>query len=622
VIAQNGTGGLNAPVFLTPTQTAPMSLVLADIDRDGALDITVAGNSGIEWIRQGPGGTLANQGLLGALSGSQFFLEASDLDGDGATDLVSLNTSGGIAVLTHGAGSTFTATTIPNTTPPLNPIDLAVGDVDGDGRGDVVYAGGGGVRVHHNTAGGWTITDHPGVAPSFVNISSEAVADVTGDGRPDIIATNLANSPGGVVDVWAQNSNGTLAAAVMYDAGQIPQAVAADDFNGDGRKDVVVINNAWAGVTFLLQQANGTLAPKQTVGIANKQHPDGHGLAFGDLNGDTQRDVVAVGDTNLTIIGQHPIDHKDLVQLVVPAEYSTSAALASTPSVVFTNPANPSTVNSTTVHLVDGRTGATLAGPVFYNVASQTATITPSAALHRANPYRIVVDGVLSASGNPVRSMTSTFTTTGTGSLSALQNFAVRGQLGAAASVSYLTPIGDLGDVVVRYAPGPTPPATPTSGTPGYTGVGGGIMIGGLTPGQTYSFSVWYHDRNGNLSPQSTATLIGTTLTMTGTSAAPGAGTADVTFTGTVTTPSGAGVGVPVPLVAYCAEGPFAGTTVATGTGDGSGLLSTILTLGSPRCSYRWEITNTTQYMGDASAAVRVSAGPNPPPGQTPPRDR
>ena len=188
-----------------------------------------------------------------------------------------------------------------------------------------------------------------------------------------------------------------------------------------------------------------------------------------------------------------------------------------------------------------------------------------------------------------------------------------------------MVPVGDLGDVIVRYAAGTTPPASPTAGIAGYHAVSaGGIMVGGLTPGQTYSFSVWYHDRNGNLSPQSTATLVGTTLTMAGTSAAAGAGTADVTFTGTgtVAIPTGAGAGVPVPLVAYCAEGPFNGLAVATSTGDASGLLSTVLALGSPRCSYRWEISNSTQYMGGFSTGVRVNAGPNPPPGQTPPRQR
>ena len=279
-------------------------------------------------------------------------------------------------------------------------------------------------------------------------------------------------------------------------------------------------------------------------------------------------------------------------------------------------------MNSTTVRLVDGRTGATVAGAVSYNAGSKTATITPAAALHRANPYRIVVDGVLSATGKP--GPVSDVDIHHHDRWRALGPAEFRGP--------WTTRVVRVGLVRVAgrgpgrrgrpHAVGATPPASPTDGTAGYIGVGGGIMIGALTPGLTYSFSVWYHDRNGNLSPQSTATLVGTTLTMTGTSAAPGAGTADVTFTGSVAIPTGAGAGVPVPLVAYCAEGPFNGLPVATSTGDASGLLSTILALGSPRCSYRWEISNSTQYMGGFSTGVRVNAGPNPPPGQTPPRQR
>src|SRR5262249_5342988 len=155
---------------------------------DGALDIAIAGGSGIEWIRQGPGGTLTNQGLLGAPSGTQLFLEAADVNGDGATDLVSYSSTGSgtsFVLLTHGAGSTFTATTIPDTNLGGGVLDFNVGDVDSDGRGDLVYSRGSGVRVHLNTAGGWTFTDHPGIVPDpvFLNLSTVAVGDVTGDGR-------------------------------------------------------------------------------------------------------------------------------------------------------------------------------------------------------------------------------------------------------------------------------------------------------------------------------------------------------------------------------------------------------------------------------------------------------
>jgi hypothetical protein len=69
-------------------------------------------------------------------------------------------------------------------------------------------------------------------------------------------------------------------------------------------------------------------------------------------------------------------------------------------------------------------------------------------------------------------------------------------------------------------------------------------------------------------------------------------------FGGTVSTATGAGAGVPVPLVAYCANEPFGGVPAAIVTGNASGSLSVTLALGASRCSYRWEINNSTQYMG------------------------
>jgi hypothetical protein len=147
-------------------------------------------------------------------------------------------------------------------------------------------------------------------------------------------------------------------------------------------------------------------------------------------------------------------------------------------------------------------------------------------------------------------------------------------------------------------------------------------MIGGLTAGQTYSFAVWYRDRGGNLSPRSTATLIGTTLTMTSTSTATGAATAAVTFRGTARTPAGAAAGLSVPLVAVCAGQPSTGVPAATATANSSGSLSVTLTIGALPCSYRWQITNSTTHMGAASPSVRVTAGPNPPAGDEPPRER
>jgi serine protease len=619
VLPQQDGEALAPPTWYTPVQAAVPSLTLADIDDDARLDVVVAGSSGIEWFRQEPGGGLASRGMLPGVTVPLRLVTAGDLDNDGDTDLVAAPMSGALIVLTHGSGSSFTTSTVPNSSDTGN--DIAVGDVDGDGRPDVVSTNGD-LQVLHNEEDGWRRTDHVPVGgiPELNDLSSIAIADVTGDGLLDVLGT--VNTPSGVVNVFRQTTDGTLADPVTTSAGT-PHSVAIGDINGDSRDDLVVIDTPKARV--LRQLGDGSLGAQLSVLAAAATYAGVQGIAIGHLDGDGLADVAYAGDTELAII-RHRAPRANgggvVVRSVSPVEYSTGVALTTAPQVVFAPDVDASTVNGGTVRLVDGRTGAAVAASVSYDAGSRTATITPAAPLHRAKPYRVVVAGVWNLVGSPVLPFGSTFTTTNGGPLPGLDDLAVRGQLGTAVSVSATVPVGDLGDVIVRYAPGTTAPASPTAGSAGYAGVGGGIMVGGLSPGQTYSVAVWYRDRAGNLSPRSTATLIGTTLAMTGTSVGDGIATVSVTFTGTVATPAGPGAGVAVPLVAACADGPFGGAPVATATADAGGVLSVTLTLGSPRCSFRWEINNSTQFMGATTTSVRVTAGNNTPPGGPPPRER
>ncbi|MBV9098375.1 MAG: hypothetical protein JO079_09980 [Frankiaceae bacterium] len=79
------------------------------------------------------------------------------------------------------------------------------------------------------------------------------------------------------------------------------------------------------------------------------------------------------------------------------------------------------------------------------------------------------------------------------------------------AKVGWLNPPdADLAHVIVRMAPGLTPPATPTSGTGVYSATGTSVVVTQLALGHTYSFSAWAEDSRGNLSPASTVVLHGT----------------------------------------------------------------------------------------------------------------
>ena len=68
---------------------------------------------------------------------------------------------------------------------------------------------------------------------------SVAVADVNGDGKPDLVVANYGSN---TVSVLLGNGNGTFQAQQTFATGTIPYSVAVADVNGDGKPDLVVAN--------------------------------------------------------------------------------------------------------------------------------------------------------------------------------------------------------------------------------------------------------------------------------------------------------------------------------------------------------------------------------------------
>jgi len=121
-----------------------------------------------------------------------------------------------------------------------------------------------------------------------------AIGDVTGDGRADVVmTTGYYSDPANDNRVWvfAQSGAGTLAPPVSYPTGSTatPQSIAVGDVTGDGRKDVVVGLDG-VGVQVYPQLATGAVgAPTLT------STTDGRIVRLGNLNGDTRLDVASVG---------------------------------------------------------------------------------------------------------------------------------------------------------------------------------------------------------------------------------------------------------------------------------------------------------------------------------------
>lgn len=303
-----GPGGAFAAPRAYATGDGSYGVAVADLNGDGHADAAV-GDLGDNDVALLPG---RGDGTLGpaahfAVGTAPSDVLAGDLDGDGIADLVSVdNNSATVTVLRGLGGGRFAAGRSYPVGAPY-PQRGALGDLDGDGRLDVVVsADANRVAILWGQAGG-TLS-----APSVVTVPGMegdqprgvAIADMNGDGRRDVVTAG-----GAVVAVLAGAGGRRLAAPRTFPAypvaGRDADAfgVALADFNGDGRVDVAVANGGITGapgdVAVLHGDGAGGLGPAQGYAIP-ATYPDAqtqelgagpNGVAAGDFDGDRRPDL-------------------------------------------------------------------------------------------------------------------------------------------------------------------------------------------------------------------------------------------------------------------------------------------------------------------------------------------
>lgn len=299
VFLQDPQGQLSSPLKYATQGTypnPPKTVDIGDVNGDGLNDVII-GNAGsnIQIFTQNAAGGLDSSQVLSTPYSHK--IRIADLNGDGRMDITGIGWGGSEAgVFLQDAAGTVSLSAA-YYAPHGGYDDLEVGDVNDDGRSDIVVMSGQGYAYDNlavllqNATGTFDSVNYYDLGGDELS-SGVGVGDVNGDGKNDVVFSYGGNRPYSNIAVFGQNDSGTLDPAVSASSYDVPGPLEVADVDGDGRGDIVVVHDGWNAMGVYLQQADGSIGTETLYPIPYASWHNPHGLALGDINSDGTPDAV------------------------------------------------------------------------------------------------------------------------------------------------------------------------------------------------------------------------------------------------------------------------------------------------------------------------------------------
>jgi hypothetical protein len=607
VFLSNGKGALK-PASIYALGKGAISIALADVNGDKKLDlIAVNRDDSTVMVLLGNGDGTFQEGIAYPAGSTPVSVSVGDFNKDGKPDLAiaalcgseGCNQRGSVNILLGNGDGSFKSGSSYDVG--FSPATVTVGDVDGDGKLDLVVANscGKSAACSNGTAsvligdgkGSFTLKTEIDLGK---RVSSVALGDLNQDGKLDLIAANGGDNQVGIL---LGNGDGTFSRQVPYAVGVVPSAVVVADFDGDGRIDVAVANSRSSTVSLLRGNGDGTLqvADAYAVGLGPEALAtldlDGSGrLAVVTANGNSGGSPLGNDITVLANAGQRPAvtsTTTTVASSLNPSVFGQSVTFTATVSPVpdggtvdFTSSATP-LCSGVAVSVVTGKaTCAYSALPVgsdpikaVYsgdtNFGTSTGTLSPNQTVNKANSATAVSSSVNpSVFGEPVIfSATVSAVAPGSG-----------------------TPTGQV-QLVIDGANVGTP-VTLAGGSASFPSIST-LSIGAHTVAVKYLGDSNFATSTGNLPTQTVGKAASATAVSS--SVNPSVFGQAVTFSATVSAVA-PGVGTPTGQVQLVIDGANVGTPVALVAGSASFPSISTLSVGAH--------TVAVKYLGDSNFAT------------------